>query len=92
MTTWIILGGTSTIARVFARMAAERGEGVILAGRDMADMEATAADCAARGAPVAEAIAAVAATRCCAKPLFAARRSSLAASKAQMSATEWIPP
>ncbi len=57
MTTWIILGGTSTIARVFARMAAERGEGVILAGRDMADMEATAADCAARGAPVAEAIA-----------------------------------
>ena len=57
MTTWIILGGTSTIARVFARTAAERGEGVILAGRDMADMEATAADCAARGAPVAEAIA-----------------------------------
>jgi short-subunit dehydrogenase len=56
-TTWIILGGTSTIARGFARKAAERGEGVILAGRDMADMQATATDCGVRGAPVAEAIA-----------------------------------
>lgn len=56
-TTWIILGGTSTIARGFARMAAERGEGVILAGRDMADLEATATDCGLRGSPVAEAIA-----------------------------------
>ncbi|NNE86705.1 MAG: SDR family NAD(P)-dependent oxidoreductase [Silicimonas sp.] len=55
-TTWIILGGTSTIARGFARAAAERGEGVILAGRDMADLEATATDCGLRGAPVAEAI------------------------------------
>ena len=41
MTTWIILGGTSTIARVFARRAAERGEGVILAGRDADDLAAT---------------------------------------------------
>ena len=56
-TTWIILGGTSTIARGFARVASERGEGVILAGRDMADMQATATDCGLRGAPVAEAIA-----------------------------------
>ena len=54
--TWIILGGTSTIARTFARMASERGEGVILAGRDMDDLTATAADCAARGAPIAESI------------------------------------
>ena len=57
MTTWIILGGTSTIARVFARRAAERGESVILAGRDADDLDSTAADCAARGAPVAEALA-----------------------------------
>ena len=55
-TTWIILGGTSTIARSFARQAAERGNGIILAGRDMEDMETTAADCRHRGAPVAEAI------------------------------------
>lgn len=56
-TTWIVLGGTSTMARVFARRAAERGEALILAGRDMADLEATAADCAMRGAPGAEAMA-----------------------------------
>ena len=56
-TTWIILGGTSTIARSFARKAAERGDGIILAGRDMEDMETTASDCRHRGAPFAEAIA-----------------------------------
>lgn len=56
MTTWIILGGTSTIARAFARQAAERGEGVLLAGRDMDDLAATATDCGLAGAPLAEAI------------------------------------
>lgn len=56
-TTWIILGGTSTMARTFARSAAERGDGVILAGRDMDDLKATATDCGLRGAPVAEAAA-----------------------------------
>lgn len=56
-TTWIILGGTSTIARGFARQAATRGEGVILAGRDMDDLTTTATDCGVRGAPVAEAMA-----------------------------------
>ncbi|MEO9825230.1 MAG: SDR family NAD(P)-dependent oxidoreductase [Paracoccaceae bacterium] len=56
-TTWIILGGTSTIARGFARTAADRGEGVILAGRDMVDLQATATDCGVRGATVAEAMA-----------------------------------
>jgi short-subunit dehydrogenase len=56
MTTWIILGGTSTIARAFAREAARRGEGVLLAGRDMDDLRATATDCGLSGAPVAEAI------------------------------------
>ena len=55
--TWIILGGTSTIARCFARMAAERREGVILAGRDMKELKRSAADCLQRGAPLAEAMA-----------------------------------
>ena len=57
MTTWLVLGGTSTIARTFARMVADRGEGILLAGRDQADLASTAADCAARGAPIAEALA-----------------------------------
>ncbi|NNL17481.1 MAG: SDR family NAD(P)-dependent oxidoreductase [Boseongicola sp.] len=55
--TWIILGATSTIARSFARLASGRGDGVLLAGRDIDDMAATASDCAARGAPLAEVIA-----------------------------------
>ena len=55
--TWIILGATSTIARSFARLVADRGDGVLLAGRDTIDMNATATDCAARGAPLAEVIA-----------------------------------
>ena len=55
--TWIVLGATSTIARAFAREAAKRGHGLILAGRDMEDLAATAADCSARGAPAAQALA-----------------------------------
>ncbi len=55
--TWIILGATSTIARAFSRRAAERGEAVILAGRDLDDLKTIAADCAARGAPLAEPMA-----------------------------------
>ncbi|MDJ0637533.1 MAG: SDR family NAD(P)-dependent oxidoreductase [Paracoccaceae bacterium] len=54
--TWIILGATSTIARAFARMVATRGDGVVLAGRDMAELETIAADCGIRGAQLAEAI------------------------------------
>lgn len=55
--TWIILGGTSTIARAFSRLVAKRGDGVILAGRDMDDLAVTATDCGAQGAPIAEAMA-----------------------------------
>ena len=54
--TWIILGATSTIAREFARLLAERGDGLVLCGRDTVDMVATAADCRARGAALAEVI------------------------------------
>ncbi len=55
--TWIIIGATSTIARAFARQAAARGDGVVLAGRDMEELDKIAADCLMRGAPVGEAIA-----------------------------------
>ena len=54
--TWIILGATSSMAKAFARAVAERGDGVLLAGRDMDDLKRSAADCAQRGAAVAEAI------------------------------------
>jgi len=55
--TWIILGGTSTIARCFASMAAERGDSVILAGRELSELERSAADCHSKGAPTAIAMA-----------------------------------
>ncbi len=51
--TWIILGATSAIARAFIRAQAEAGASFILCGRDTTDMEATAADAIARGAPTA---------------------------------------
>jgi len=53
---WIILGATSSMAKAFARAVSELGHGVLLAGRDMEDLKHAAADCAARGAPTAEAI------------------------------------
>ncbi|MCR9151932.1 MAG: SDR family NAD(P)-dependent oxidoreductase [Rhodobacteraceae bacterium] len=55
--TWIILGGSSAMARAFARALAARGDAVLLAGRDLDDLAATAADCRLRGAPMAEAVA-----------------------------------
>ena len=54
--TWLILGATSSMARAFARAVSERGESVILAGRDMEDLHASATDCASRGAPLAKAM------------------------------------
>jgi decaprenylphospho-beta-D-erythro-pentofuranosid-2-ulose 2-reductase len=53
---WLVLGASSAIARAFARHAAANGDGVILAGRDRADLEASAADAAIRGAPSADTI------------------------------------
>ncbi len=41
---WIVLGATSAMGRAFARAAAKTGAAVALAGRDIPDMEATAAD------------------------------------------------
>lgn len=54
--TWLIVGATSTIARAFARQAATRDEGVVLAGRDMDELDRIGADCGLRGAPLAEAV------------------------------------
>lgn len=53
--TWIILGASSSMARAFARAVSEQGACVLLCGRDMDDLAASAADLAARGAELAEA-------------------------------------
>jgi short-subunit dehydrogenase len=42
--TWLIVGASSAIARAFARLAAARGDRVLLAGRDQEDMATTACD------------------------------------------------
>ena len=55
--TWSILGATSSMARAFGRAVVARGDGVLLCGRDMDDLKASASDAAARGAPVAAAMA-----------------------------------
>jgi short-subunit dehydrogenase len=47
---WLVLGSSSAIARAFAREAARRGAALTLVGRDVADLEATAADATLRGA------------------------------------------
>ncbi|WP_099826680.1 SDR family NAD(P)-dependent oxidoreductase [Oceaniglobus indicus] len=51
--TWILLGASSSMARAMARALAERGDAIVLAGRDIADMEATAAHARLTGAPSA---------------------------------------
>lgn len=55
--TWIILGATSTMARAFARQAAERGAALLLLGRDMPALKRIATDCELRGALSAKAVA-----------------------------------
>lgn len=54
---WIILGATSSMAKAFARAVSHDGARVFLAGRDMADLQSSASDCAQRGAETAEAVA-----------------------------------
>ena len=46
---WLVLGASSSVARNFARVAAETGADLILAGRDIADIDRTAADARIRG-------------------------------------------
>ncbi len=50
--TWIILGATSAIARAFARKAASQGCALVLAGRDVNELNALAVDAGLRGAPM----------------------------------------
>lgn len=54
--TWLILGGSSSVARAFARQAAAEGADILLAGRDMDDLQRTAADVALRSGRHAEAL------------------------------------
>ena len=46
---WLVLGASSSVARAFARAAAEGGADLILAGRDIADIDRIAADARIRG-------------------------------------------
>lgn len=55
--TWLVLGGSSSVARAFAGVAAEDGADIILAGRDMDDLNATASDIAIRTGAGAQALA-----------------------------------
>lgn len=55
--TWIILGGTSAIARAFARKCAASGASLLLAGRDLPELKRIATDCSLRGAASARAVA-----------------------------------
>jgi len=54
---WLVLGGSSAIARAFARVAAEAGSDVLMAGRDLEDLERTARDLRVRYGRHAEALA-----------------------------------
>ncbi|UCH74302.1 MAG: SDR family oxidoreductase [Rhodospirillales bacterium] len=51
---WLVLGASSSVARAFARVAAEDGADLILAGRDLEDLKCTAADVVARTGRAAE--------------------------------------
>ncbi len=54
---WLVLGGSSAIARAFARVAAEAGSDLLLAGRDTEDLERTACDLRVRYGRRAEVLA-----------------------------------
>ncbi len=55
--TWLVLGGSSGIARAFTQAAAAAGSAIILAGRDQRDLQATAADLRLRSGRSAEVLA-----------------------------------
>ena len=54
--TWLVLGGSSSVARAFARAAGAQGADILLAGRDLDDLQRTAADVALRTGCRAEAV------------------------------------
>ena len=47
---WLVLGASSAIARAFVRQIASRGASITLSGRDLEDLQASAADALQRGA------------------------------------------
>ncbi len=53
---WLIVGATSSMARAFAASVAAQGATVLLAGRDLPELERSAADCRLRGAVACEAL------------------------------------
>jgi len=55
--TWLILGGSSSVARAFALEVAQDGADVVLAGRDTEDLSRTAADLTVRTGREATALA-----------------------------------
>jgi short-subunit dehydrogenase len=55
--TWLVLGASSSIARAFARLVAENGAAVLLAGRDQDDLGRTASDLQARYGAAARVLA-----------------------------------
>lgn len=55
--TWVVLGASSSIARAFARAAAQSGSALVLAGRDQADLQASAADIRLRSGRSVEVLA-----------------------------------
>ncbi|BAQ68942.1 short-chain dehydrogenase/reductase family oxidoreductase [Rhodovulum sulfidophilum] len=69
--TWIILGASSSMARALARRLAACGDGLILAGRELADLERDAADARVRGAAFAETIRFDARDPACLVPILA---------------------
>lgn len=77
---WLILGASSAIARAFARHAAMQGDEVILAGRDLADLEASAADAVLRGAPASHVLDFDARDHA-SHPAFAAQANELAGAR-----------
>lgn len=54
---WLVLGASSTVARAFARLVAGEGAALLLAGRDLEDLERSAADLRARGATSVQVLA-----------------------------------
>ena len=55
--TWIVVGATSAMARALVRALAAEGAALVLAGRDLPEIEGTAADALARGAAAARTVA-----------------------------------
>jgi short-subunit dehydrogenase len=53
---WLILGASSPVARAFARSVATEGAEVLLAGRDVSDLAASAGDARLHGSPHVEVV------------------------------------